>query len=93
MIPENEDLLKPITHVVLAFLRSDMFTDEGRNDWPLFRSVSSAREAFVDGTKILVAIGGWGDVGFSSIAQNDTTRKSFAQNVARMVQVTGADGR
>lgn len=69
-----------------------MFMDDERKDWPLFRSVTSTREAFVDGTQILVAIGGWGDTGFSTAAQNDTTRKAFAQNVVRMVQMTGADG-
>lgn len=77
---------------MLAFLRSDMFMDDDRNEWPLFRSVASAREAFADGTQILVAIGGWGDTGFSVVARNDTTRKAFAQNIARMVQATGADG-
>lgn len=92
VIPRNQELLKPITHVVLAFLRSEMFMDDDRREWPLFRSVTSAREAFVDGTQILVAIGGWGDLGFSTAARNDTMRKAFAQNVARMVQATGADG-
>lgn len=66
--------------------------DDDRKDWPLFRSVTSAREAFVDGTQVLVAIGGWGDTGFSAAARNDTMRRTFAQNVARMVQSTGADG-
>lgn len=93
MIPDNEDLVKPITHVVLAFLPSDMFMEDDRNKWPLFRSVDSAREAFVDGTQILVAIGGWGDTGFSVAARNDAARKTFAKNVARMVQATGADGK
>lgn len=92
MIPIEEDLLTPITHVVLAFTRSEMFFDIGRTEWPLFRSVSSARESFIDGTRILVAIGGWGDTGFSVAARNDSARKAFAHNVARMVETTGADG-
>lgn len=69
-----------------------MFFDADRTDWPLFRSVPSARESFVDGTQILIAIGGWGDTGFSVAARNDSSRKAFAQNVAKMVAVTGADG-
>lgn len=42
----------------------------------------------------MIAIGGWGDTaGFSAAALNDTTRKSFAGNIARMVSQTGADGK
>lgn len=92
VIPEIDDLINPITHVALAFLRSDLFLDDDREEWPLFRTVASAREAFVDGTQILVAIGGWGDDQFSVAARNDTSRKAFARNVARMVESTGADG-
>ncbi|ROW04711.1 hypothetical protein VMCG_04851 [Cytospora schulzeri] len=93
VIPSNEELLKPITHVALAFMRSDMFMDPDRNDWPLFRSVKSAHQAFaINDADILVAIGGWGDTGFAVAARNDTSRKMFAQNVARMVEATGADG-
>lgn len=92
VIPTDEDLLKPITHVVLAFTRSEMLFDQNRTEWPLFRSVASARESFFKGTKILVAIGGWGDTGFSVAAKNDSTRKAFALGVARMIEATGADG-
>lgn len=93
VIPSDEELIKPITHVALAFMRSDMFLDPDRNEWPLFRSVESARQAFaISSADILVAIGGWGDNGFVAAARNDTSRKMFAQNVARMVEATGADG-
>ncbi|KUI70276.1 Chitinase 1 [Cytospora mali] len=93
VIPSNEELIKPITHIALAFMRSDMFMDPHRSEWPLFRSVESARQAFaLNSADILVAIGGWGDTGFEAAARNDTSRKTFAQNVARMVQATGADG-
>lgn len=96
VIPDNEDLLAPITHVALAFLRSDVFLDDARSEWPLFRSVGSTRNAFLDADvpapAVLVAIGGWGDNGFSVAARTDTSRKAFAQNVARMVETTGADG-
>ena len=43
---------------------------------------------------VQVAIGGWGDTtGFDVAAATDVTRKHFAQNVKRMVEATGADGR
>lgn len=70
-----------------------MFLGPDRNEWPLFRSVESARQAFaINAADILVAIGGWGDTGFVVAARNDSSRKMFAQNVARMVEATGADG-
>lgn len=92
VIPTDETLVKPITHVALAFMRSSLFLDSNRTEWPSDRSVDSARKAFAPGTKILVAIGGWGDTDFSIAARDDTSRKSFAHNVARMVKATGADG-
>lgn len=75
-------------------MRSDLFLDPDRHDWPLFRTVESTRQAFsVSAAEILVAIGGWGDTGFAVAAQDDASRKMFAQNVARMVEATGADGK
>lgn len=59
----------------------------------MFTTVDEARAKFPEETKVIVAIGGWGDtVGFSEAALNDETRKTFAENVARMVEATGADG-
>lgn len=92
VVPDNPALVNPITHVALAFMRSGLFLDSNRTEWPSDRSVNSARQAFSTDTKILVAIGGWGDTDFSIAARDDTSRKSFANNVARMVQATGADG-
>ncbi|KAK8103664.1 glycoside hydrolase family 18 protein [Apiospora kogelbergensis] len=44
-------------------------------------------------TKVMVAIGGWGDTeGFAVAARDPSTRRRFAENVAAMVRVTGADG-
>lgn len=96
VIPDNVDLLLPITHVALAFMRSDIFLEDNRTEWPIFRSVKSTRDAFLDAgapvPTVLVAIGGWGDTSFSQAAQNDTTRNAFARNIAKMVDATGADG-
>ncbi|ROV93659.1 hypothetical protein VPNG_08884 [Cytospora leucostoma] len=92
VIPSSEQLIQPITHVALAFMRTDLFLDPDRNEWPLFRSVESARQAFNQNADIIVAIGGWGDTGFATAARNETSRREFARNVARMVEATGADG-
>ncbi|KAK4207782.1 glycoside hydrolase superfamily [Rhypophila decipiens] len=87
------DQLRHVTHVALAFMDSHLFNDALREDWPLFMTVDQVRPLFVPGTKVMIAIGGWGDTqGFSSAALNDTTRKRFAGNIARMVSHTGADG-
>jgi hypothetical protein len=42
----------------------------------------------------MVAIGGWGDTeSFSHAAKSERSRSIFADNVARMVFETGADGK
>ncbi|KAI0018597.1 glycoside hydrolase family 18 protein [Xylariomycetidae sp. FL0641] len=87
-------LSSPITHVALAFMGSETFNrNESSHEWPLFMSVQEAREQFQPGTKIMVAIGGWGDTaGFDKAARSEESRLRFAGNVAAMVQDTGADG-
>ena len=87
------DQLTHVSHVALAFMTSGTFNDPDRSEWPLFTTVGETRTKFAPGTKILVAIGGWGDtIGFSVAALTPETRKTFAHNVARMVAATGADG-
>jgi GH18 family chitinase len=87
------DQLQHVTHVAAAFMRPGIFNDPGRTEWPMFTTVSDVRAKFPEHTKVQVAIGGWGDTeGFSAAALNDTTRRTFAENVARMVTATGADG-
>ncbi|PSR97198.1 glycoside hydrolase family 18 protein [Coniella lustricola] len=92
LIPEDPKMTDPITHVVLAFLRSTLFLEDERTEWPLFRTVEATREHFSPDTQVLVAIGGWGDNGFAEAAKDDSSRKVFAQNIAKMVKDTGADG-
>lgn len=88
------DLVAKVTHVALAFMRSDAFnSDETPDSWPIFMTVGETRSKFEPGTKVMVAIGGWGDThGFSAAAQTDSSRTRFARNVAAMVEATGADG-
>jgi GH18 family chitinase len=79
--------------VALAFISSAIFNEAGRREWPLFTTVEEVRSRFPPGTKVMVAIGGWGDTpGFSVAALNRESRRIFAENVARMVLTTGADG-
>jgi GH18 family chitinase len=74
-------------------MRSTSFNTRGASEWPLFTTVSDVRAKFKKGTKIMVAIGGWGDTeGFSEAAKSEEGRKLFASNVRAMVEFTGADG-
>ena len=85
--------VKEVTHVALAFMNSAIFNEPERTEWPLFTTVEETRQKFAPGTKVMVAIGGWGDTeGFSVAAESDDTRKLWARNVAKMVEATGADG-
>ena len=93
IVPEYS-LTRHITHVALAFMKSDVFNAEGPTEWPLFTTVSETRPKFHNGTKIVVSIGGWGDtVGFAAAARDEASRGRWVKNVAKMVEDTGADGR
>lgn len=83
-----------MSHVILAFMRSDFFNvDETPDEFPLFTTVKEVRSSFSRDTKVMVAIGGWGDTkGFEEGAESETSRKRWARQVAAMVDATGADG-
>lgn len=92
-MPPPIDQLGHVTHVALAFLSPSIFNDPHRSSWPLFTSVDEVRANFTKGTKVMIAIGGWGDTeGFSVAALTPKSRAAFAENVARMVKEVGADG-
>jgi chitinase len=77
----------------MAFANSTLFTTNPAGNFTPFESVAHMRTRFGNGTKILIAIGGWGDTsGFSLGASNDTTRALYAKNVAAMLDSVGADG-
>ncbi|KAH3906537.1 chitinase [Parastagonospora nodorum] len=95
VVPEYpmETMLRGVTHVTLAFMRSDIFNDANRTEWPLFTTVDEVRPKFNNGTRVQVAIGGWGDTaGFEKGAKTEKSRKLFASNVKAMLEATGADG-
>jgi GH18 family chitinase len=74
-------------------MRSEVFNQRRPSEWPLFTTVSETRARFAKGTKIMVAIGGWGNTdGFSEAAKSDESRELFARNVQKMIDETGADG-
>ncbi|KAF2680144.1 glycoside hydrolase family 18 protein [Lentithecium fluviatile CBS 122367] len=92
VVPEPA-LIADISHVALAFMRSETFNEPEPSSWPLFTTVEDTRPKFAQGTKVMIAIGGWGDTdNFSKAAKTEETRSLFARNVARMIEETGADG-
>ncbi|MCJ1393320.1 hypothetical protein MMC18_006192 [Xylographa bjoerkii] len=92
VVPE-QSLLSEVTHVSLAFMRSDTFNEAQPTAWPLFTTVESVRAKFPRDTAVMVSIGGWGDTaGFSEAAATESGRRLFARNVRAMVEATGADG-
>ncbi|PTB37687.1 uncharacterized protein TrAFT101_005436 [Trichoderma asperellum] len=93
VVPPDRYLVDSITHVILAFMRSDVFNvDQTPTEFPFFTTVAEIRQKFKANTKIMVAIGGWGDAGFEEAASDDSTRKRWARQVKAMVDLTGADG-
>ncbi|KAH8724793.1 42 kDa endochitinase-like protein [Phaeosphaeriaceae sp. PMI808] len=92
MVPDSA-LVFDVTHVALAFMRSEIFNDVNRTEWPLFTTIEEVRPRFTKGTILQVAIGGWGNTdGFERAARTEQSRKLFAENVRNMLDVTGADG-
>ncbi|OAA36811.1 chitinase 18-4 [Metarhizium rileyi] len=94
VIPSEPQLTINITHVILAFMRSDVFnTNQQFPDFPLFTTVEEVRDHFHQETKVMVAVGGWGDSqGFEEAIKDIESRKIWCENVRKMLDLTGADG-
>lgn len=87
------DKVSKITHVNLAFLNSNLFNDENVTTYPLFTTMEEVRSKFAPNTKVLIAIGGWGDTeGFEIAAKTEESREKWAKGVQRMVEKLGVDG-
>lgn len=85
------DQTQGITHAIMAFAPSTTFTS-GSQFTP-FEAVSQFKSRFPSDTKIMIALGGWGDTaGFSAGAKDNATIQTYAKNVAAMLDSVGADG-
>ncbi|KAF3057454.1 Chitinase 1 [Daldinia childiae] len=88
----SKDQMAGITHVVTAFAGTTLFTSDPAGSYSPFVDVGTLRSQFPDGTKMCVAIGGWGDTsGFSVGQKDDTSRKTYAKGVAAMLESHGYD--
>ncbi|KAI1096594.1 glycoside hydrolase family 18 protein [Rostrohypoxylon terebratum] len=81
-----------ITHVIMAFANSSLFAPETAGTYEPFTSTNAVRAMFDNGTKVGIAIGGWGDTaGFSAGAKTEASRTAYAKNVANMIENSGFD--
>lgn len=77
----------------MAFAPTKIFNSDSPPSFQPFESPDTMRKRFAPDTKLMIAIGGWGDTeGFSAGAKDDTTRERFAKNVASMLDANGFDG-
>ncbi|KAL5598532.1 uncharacterized protein BROUX77_006366 [Berkeleyomyces rouxiae] len=89
----NKTMTAGITHVITAFANSSLFTSEPVGEYTPFMELSKVRELFDEGTKVSMAIGGWGDnAGFRIGAKSAESRALYAKNIAAEVERLGYDG-
>jgi chitinase len=79
-----------VTHVITAFATSDSFVS---GSWYTpFMPLDQVRAMFDEGTKVCMAIGGWGDTaGFGVGSASEQSRKTYAANVAATMERLGYD--
>lgn len=89
----NNTVTAGIDTVIMAFANSSLFTTSPAGNYTPFEPVSTMRSRFGNGTKVLIALGGWGDTaGFSAGAADSRSRALFAKNVAEMLDTHDFDG-
>lgn len=77
----------------MAFAPSKLFNSDSPPSFKPFESPETMRKRFSPDTKLMIAIGGWGDTaGFSEGAKDDASRERYAKNVAAMLDSNGFDG-
>ena len=88
----TKDQTAGITHVITAFAESKLFTSDPPQPYQPFVDLPTLRGLFDNGTKVCMAIGGWGDTtGFPVAQKDETSRKTFAKAVASTVENLGYD--
>lgn len=77
----------------MAFAQTTLFNSDSAPSFTPFQPVDDMRKRFGPDTKLMIAIGGWGDsAGFSTGSKDDASRKRYAKNVASMLEANGFDG-
>lgn len=77
----------------MSFAPSKIFNADSPPSFTPFEDPDTFRKRFSPDTKLMIAIGGWGDEGgFSDAAKEASTRERYAKNVASMLDTHGFDG-
>jgi chitinase len=77
----------------MAFANSSLFNSDYPAQFQPFESLEKMRKRFGPDTKIMIAIGGWGDTsGFSEGAKDEVSRTRYVMNVAAVLSNLGFDG-
>ncbi|KAI2786475.1 hypothetical protein POX_g08861 [Penicillium oxalicum] len=89
----GSDQTAGIDYAIMAFAPTKIFNSDSTPAFTPFEPVDTMRKRFGPDTKLMIAIGGWGDTaGFSEGAKDETSRKRFAKNVAAMLDANKFDG-
>ncbi|CAD6504078.1 BgTH12-05815 [Blumeria graminis f. sp. triticale] len=89
----NNTVNAGIDHVITAFANSSLFTTSPAGEYVPFLDIPTVRSKFDNGTKVLIAIGGWSDTaGFSIGSATEASRKLFAANIASLLDQFDFDG-
>ncbi|EXL99228.1 chitinase [Fusarium odoratissimum NRRL 54006] len=87
-----KDVTHSVTHVMMSFANSSLFTTEPSGKYEPFQPLKQVRALFDHDIKVCLAIGGWGDnAGFDAGLKTDRSRERFARNVASTLDRLGYD--
>ncbi|KAK1638795.1 family 18 glycosyl hydrolase [Colletotrichum phormii] len=88
----DKSVTSGVTHVITAFANSSLFASDPAGEYKPFKPLSEVRALFNNGTKVCMAIGGWGDTdGFGLGAATNESRHKYAINVAETAVKLGYD--
>lgn len=88
----NKTMTAGINYVITAFANSSLFTTTPAGTYTPFMDLAKVRSMFDQGTKVCMAIGGWGDnAGFDQALRDASSIKLFAKNVAATLDRLGYD--
>ncbi|KAK4863890.1 hypothetical protein LT330_010371 [Penicillium expansum] len=89
----GQEKTEGIDHAIMSFAAAKLFNSDSPAAYTPFEAPETMRKRFSPDTKLMVAIGGWGDTtGFSEGAKDEASRTRFAKNVAAMLDANGFDG-
>ncbi|KAF4341558.1 chitinase [Fusarium beomiforme] len=87
-----KEITHSVTHVVMSFANSSLFTTEPAGVYKPFQPLKEVRALFDHDIKVCLAIGGWGDnAGFDEGLKTDRSRERFARGVASTLDKNGFD--